>query len=387
MRSFPSFLVSVLTTVAIIALTTGTAASIVLFDNLQIANAQSEQLTTANQTLTQQEEEKFMIRQGIVTSSLDPLPGHEEQQMATILPFRQDGSLYSGVLTYTATEPVELAILNMGTFNETEQATLDVSEGGEFGTLLTQLDNQTSIAVSYITPPYGDSPSPSASIPFAGNAVWLHTSDGTPFAASYTVSAEALPSDIRNSINITTETTDTATVTSEEDEVDAAEDTGAADIGESDTENTTATDIEGGTEEEAEGATGTATTTTSDEDDLPSAGADTIVEDDDAGTDEVTVRIPEGASELTEDAYTPNPVEVNVGSTVTWINDDSTPHTATSGSSSSGSTGAFGGTDDSPEIIGPEGDTQSSTVDEAGEFEYYCTLHPNMVGTVMVTED
>src|SRR5215208_1956045 len=75
MRSFPSFLVSVLTTVAIIALTTGTAASIVLFDNLQIANAQSEQLTTANQTLTQQEEEKFMIRQGIVTSSLDPLPG------------------------------------------------------------------------------------------------------------------------------------------------------------------------------------------------------------------------------------------------------------------------------------------------------------------------
>jgi plastocyanin len=89
---------------------------------------------------------------------------------------------------------------------------------------------------------------------------------------------------------------------------------------------------------------------------------------------------------LTEDAYTPNPVEVNVGGTVTWINDDLAPHTATAGSSSSGSTGMFGGTDDSPEIIGPEGDTQSFTFDEAGEFEYYCTLHPNMVGTVMVTE-
>jgi plastocyanin len=358
MRSFPSFLVSVLTTVVIIALTTGAAASIVLFDNLQIANAQPEQLTTANQTLTQQEEEeKVMIRQGIVTSSLDPLPGHEEQQMATILPFRQDGSLYSGVLTYTATEPVEVAILNMETFNETEQATLDVSEGGEFGTLLTQLDNQTSIAISYITPPYGGSPTPSASIPFAGNAVWLHTSDGTPFSASYSVSAEVLPSEIKNNITSTTETTDT--ITPGDDDIDAEEDAG--------------------------GVTGT--TTTSDEDSLSSAGATDIGEDDDAGAnEEVIVRIPEGASELTEDAYTPNPVEVNVGGTVTWINDDLAPHTATSGSSSSGSTGMFGGTDDSPEIIGPEGDTQSFTFDEAGEFEYYCTLHPNMVGTVVVTE-
>ena len=357
MRSFPSFLVSVLTTVVIIALTTGAAASIVLFDNLQIANAQPEQLTTANQTLTQQEEEKVMIRQGIVTSSLDPLPGHEEQQMATILPFRQDGSLYSGVLTYTATEPVEVAILNMETFNETEQATLDVSEGGEFGTLLTQLDNQTSIAISYITPPYGGSPTPSASIPFAGNAVWLHTSDGTPFSASYSASAEVLPSEIKNNITSTTETTDT--VTPGDDVIDAEEDAG--------------------------GVTGT--TTTSDEDSLSLAGATDIGEDDDAGAnEEVIVRIPEGASELTEDAYTPNPVEVNAGGTVTWINDDLAPHTATAGSSSSGSTGVFGGTDDSPEIIGPEGDTQSFTFDEAGEFEYYCTLHPNMVGTVVVTE-
>jgi plastocyanin len=46
----------------------------------------------------------------------------------------------------------------------------------------------------------------------------------------------------------------------------------------------------------------------------------------------------------------------------------------------------FGGTDDSPEIIDPDGGTQSFTFEEAGEFPYYCTLHPNMVGTVIVTE-
>jgi plastocyanin len=382
MRPYLQSLASVLTTVVIIALTTGAGSSIVLFDNLVIANAQPEQLDT-NQPLTEQDEGKVMIRQGIVTSSLDPLQGHEEQQRATILPFRQDGSMYSGVLTYTASEPVEVAILNMQTFNETEQATVDVTEDSDLGTLLTQLDNQTSIAISYITPPYGDSPTPSASIPFAGNAVWLHTSDGTPFSASYSVSAEVLPSEIRNNISSTTETTDTSTP--EDEGVDVAEDTGSADTTATDTENSTATDTDGVTEEEAEGVTGT---TSSDEDNISSAGAtDNAAENDAGNNEEVTVRIPEGASELTDAAYTPNPIEVNVGDTVTWINDDLAPHTATSGSSDSGSTGMFGGTDDSPEIIGPEGDTQSFTFNEAGEFEYYCTLHPNMVGTVVVTED
>jgi hypothetical protein len=76
-----------------------------------------------------------IVRQGTVTSSQDPLPGHEEMQMATILPFRQDGTLYSGVITYTATVPVEVVILNMQTLNETERDILNATDDGEFGTL------------------------------------------------------------------------------------------------------------------------------------------------------------------------------------------------------------------------------------------------------------
>jgi plastocyanin len=109
-------------------------------------------------------------------------------------------------------------------------------------------------------------------------------------------------------------------------------------------------------------------------------------DNDENTNEEVIVRIPQGASELTDDAYSPNPVEVSVGDTVTWINDDITAHTATSGTSESGPTGMFGGTDDSPELIEPEGGSQSYTFDEAGEFPYYCIPHPNMVGTVIVTE-
>ncbi len=142
-----------------------------------------------------------IVRQGTITSIQDPLPGHEEHQAAILLPLRQDGSIYSGVLTYTASAPVEVVIADVQTLNATEQSMLNATEDG-FGTLLTSpLDNQTSIAITIITPPYGDTPVPSASIPFAGNALWLHTLDGTPFVANYAVSAQVLPAETQNSIS------------------------------------------------------------------------------------------------------------------------------------------------------------------------------------------
>src|SRR5215210_7779205 len=143
-----------------------------------------------------------IVRQGTITSSPVPIPGLEEEQRATILPLRQDSSIYTGVLTFTATEPVDVVILNTQNLNQTEQAILNATEDAEFGTLVTApLDNQTSLVLTSITPTYGDSPAPSASIPFAGNAVWLHTPDGTPFAASYAVSAQVLPAETMNNIS------------------------------------------------------------------------------------------------------------------------------------------------------------------------------------------
>ena len=131
------------------------------------------------------------------------------------------------------------------------------------------------------------------------------------------------------------------------------------------------------------------TSTINNNNNIPTDGAEAQDgEDNGVGSkEEVTVTIPRGASELRDDAYLPNPVEVAVGGTVTWINDDSTRHTATSGRSSTGSTGIFGGTEAEPEIIGPGSGTQPVTFDEVGEFEYYCTLHPNMIGTVIVREE
>jgi plastocyanin len=362
---------------------TSASAHVVLFDISLVAYAQP----SANEQPETQQEVDTIVHQGTATSSQDPLPGHEEMQMATILPFRQDGTLCSGVITYTATVPVEVVILNMQILNETERDISNATDDGEFGTLFTsQLDNQTSLSGSYITPSYAGSPVPSASIPFVGgNAVWLHTIDGTPFTATFAVNALILTSQIQNIFNDPVDTTD-ADAAEEGADGEAAEDVdGGATAADGLADGVTEDGIELNAEEDEE-----ATAARGDDDDDASTAptaADGSAEDSDGGNnEEMIVRIAQGSSSLTDDAYMPNPIEVNTGDTITWINDDSTPHTATSGTPDSGSTGIFGGTDDSPEIIGSQGDTQSFTFDEAGEFEYYCTLHPSMVGTVIVTE-
>src|ERR687893_2230146 len=74
-------------------------------------------------------------------------------------------------------------------------------------------------------------------------------------------------------------------------------------------------------------------------------------------------------------SFSPNPVEVKVGETVTWINDDSGRHTVTSKDDGIFDSGVLG-----------KGQSFSYTFDTAGEYPYYCEPHPNMVGTVVVTE-
>jgi hypothetical protein len=189
-----------------------------------------------------------IVRQGTITSIQDPLPGHEEHQAAILLPLRQDGSIYSGVLTYTASAPVEVIVANVQTLNETEQSMLNATEDG-FGTLLTSpLDNQTSIAITIITPPYGDTPVPSASIPFAGNALWLHTLDGTPFVANYAVSAQVLPAETQNSISNASLAVAEEGGAAEEEAGEAEEEAGAAE----DTDAGAAEDTDAGAAEDTD---------------------------------------------------------------------------------------------------------------------------------------
>ena len=77
--------------------------------------------------------------------------------------------------------------------------------------------------------------------------------------------------------------------------------------------------------------------------------------------------------------YNPSPLTVTVGTAVTWTNKDNTGHTVTEGNPS-GNTPANGF--DSG-ILAP-GKMFTHTFATAGIIQYYCTLHPTMLGKVIV---
>ncbi|MBI5377886.1 MAG: cupredoxin domain-containing protein, partial [Thaumarchaeota archaeon] len=94
------------------------------------------------------------------------------------------------------------------------------------------------------------------------------------------------------------------------------------------------------------------------------------------------ISIPAGSStagcEKTNECFIPNEVTVDVGSEVTWSNDDSAAHTVTSGDIEGGPDGKFNSD------LFLAGKKFSHKFDEAGEFPYFCQVHPWMKGTVIV---
>jgi plastocyanin len=78
--------------------------------------------------------------------------------------------------------------------------------------------------------------------------------------------------------------------------------------------------------------------------------------------------------EIADFAYAPDPVTVQVGGKVTWLNQDSAPHTAT----------AEDGSFDTGTL--EEGKLKSETFKQPGTYAYICQIHPDMHGVVEVVE-
>jgi nitrite reductase (NO-forming) len=99
---------------------------------------------------------------------------------------------------------------------------------------------------------------------------------------------------------------------------------------------------------------------------------------------EQQVSIVQGAiSPSSEIFYDPPSADIKKGSAVTWINNDSAPHTATSGSPDGEAPGEAFDTG----IIGPGKRSGQLTIDaDPGTYDYYCTLHPYMKGQLTVSE-
>ena len=82
--------------------------------------------------------------------------------------------------------------------------------------------------------------------------------------------------------------------------------------------------------------------------------------------------------ETSNACYLPEDITINAGDTVKWDNVDTAAHTVTGGSPADGPSGAF----DSSLLMA--GMPYSFTFDDAGYYDYFCMVHPWMVGSVTV---
>jgi len=92
----------------------------------------------------------------------------------------------------------------------------------------------------------------------------------------------------------------------------------------------------------------------------------------------VEVIIPAGASiqKIGQLYYDPQDITVSIGTTVKWINNDETIHTVTSGTLELGPSGLFDSS------IFNAGSSFEHIFSSAETVDYYCIVHPWMIGSV-----
>jgi len=200
------------------------------------------------------------VKTDTLESMQDPGVGHESHQLAIIL--APSEKTYSGILSYSASEPIQLVSLK-GPISESEKPAMTWTPDGETIFELTFVDPKNAMG----------------SWAFSGNALAVHTMNPTQFTVSYSVSAKA---EIGKSI------------------------------------------------------------------------------------------------EMKEEMKVTESTSISKGGKVIWTNDDTAAHTVTSGTPKDGPSGVF----DSSLVMG--GDTFEYTFNDSGSYDYFCMVHPWMVGSVQV---
>ena len=88
-----------------------------------------------------------------------------------------------------------------------------------------------------------------------------------------------------------------------------------------------------------------------------------------------------GCEEVQYGCYIPGVATVDLGGKVIFLNDDSAAHTFSAGTAADGPTGEF----DTSMVMA--GQSYEWTADVAGEIDYFCMVHPWMVGLLIVEEE
>jgi len=349
-------------------------------------------------------------------SALDPGVGHEQHQLAIILPPSDD--VYSGKLMYDASENIQLVALHG-----------PLAEGEDKGQAIWTPDGETKFALTFVDPMNAK-----GEWQFAGNALAVHTMNPTQFIVDYKVDYEKMPmsetvmtgttqsiqdpgigheshqiaillapsSDVYSGIlsysasepiqlitlrgpigsgeqPVKTWTPDGETIF-ELTFVDPKNAMGSWEF----SGNALAVHTMNPTEftvSYSVSATATAGEAEIEEMEEP-APVESEAPEEPSGPQTVSVDIPAGTSvpgcEETNECWLPSSVTIQMGDTVEWINSDTAAHTVTGGLPADGPSGVF---DSSLVLVGAQ---YAFTFEEAGSYDYFCMVHPWMVGDVQV---
>jgi hypothetical protein len=140
--------------------------------------------TSGNQVQRQQQQDletdptlnADFVWQGQVSSQLLQLREDEQPQTAIILPIRDDNAIYSGIITYHATRPVNSIVLNL--LNPGNMTAIP-EEFGDLGDII-RLNGQL-VSISEI------GSGESGSMQFTGNAIGFISEEDEPFIVTYTL--------------------------------------------------------------------------------------------------------------------------------------------------------------------------------------------------------
>jgi hypothetical protein len=159
--------------------------------NAQIPGMVPPQTSTDEQSASQEQQSTGASQADTITiqktaeSTVDPLPGHSAHQLVMALPPRDDGKVWVGTVSWTASKPVEVVILHG--YNSTAKP-----DAGHGSVLTAPLGPGKEVAISLVKTSSG-TPIASGSMRFVGNAVAFHTLSGAKFTVTYSLDAVAKP--------------------------------------------------------------------------------------------------------------------------------------------------------------------------------------------------
>ena len=138
---------------------------------LAVHTMNEEQFTVSYSTSYLEKEMSDTVITGTLNSMIDPGIGHESHSIAIILPPSE--MTYSGILTYAASEPIQLIALHG-----------PLAEGEDTGQAIWTPDGETKFGLTFV-----DNESSMGTWVFAGNALAVHTTNLDGFTVSYSVVA------------------------------------------------------------------------------------------------------------------------------------------------------------------------------------------------------